>query len=46
VKKIDNSLKFVLGLGAVDMMVVGFKNPDELDNYIGRVENALKAVNG
>lgn len=45
-EKIDNSLKFVLGLGAVDMMVVGFKNPDELDNYIGRVENTLKAING
>ena len=43
--KIDNSLKFVLGLGCVDMMIVGFKNPNEIDNYLGRVENALKAIN-
>jgi aryl-alcohol dehydrogenase-like predicted oxidoreductase len=42
--KMDNSLKFVLGLGCIDMMVVGFKNPDEIDNYLGRVENALKAI--
>lgn len=44
-EKIDNSLRFVLGLGCVDMMVVGFKQPDEIDNYLGRVENALKANN-
>lgn len=43
-EKIDNSLKFVLGLGCVDMMIVGFKNPNEIDNYIGRVESALKAI--
>ncbi len=43
--KMDNSLKFVLGLGCIDMMVVGFKTPDEIDNYLGRVENALKAIN-
>ena len=41
--KIDNSLRFVLGLGSVNMMVVGFKNADQIDNYLGRVEKAIKA---
>lgn len=45
-ERIDNSLRFVLGLGTVDMMVVGFKDSGELDNYLSRVENALKANQG
>jgi len=40
-KKIDDSLRFVLGLGSVDMMVVGFEETEQIDNYIGRVEKAL-----
>jgi aryl-alcohol dehydrogenase-like predicted oxidoreductase len=40
-KKIDDSLRFVLGLGSVDMMVIGFEEPEQIDNYIGRVEKAL-----
>ena len=42
-EKMDNSLRFVLGLGSVDMMVIGFQNPDQIDNYLGRVEKALLA---
>jgi len=45
-KKIDNSLRFVLGLGSVDMMIVGFETTDQIDNYITRVESALKEMNG
>ena len=41
--KIDESLKYVLGLGTVDMIIVGFELPEQIDNYIGRVENALKS---
>jgi len=41
-EKIDNTLKFVLGLGTVDMMIVGFENIKQIDNYLGRVEKALK----
>lgn len=41
-EKIDESLKYVLGLGTVDMIIVGFELPEQIDNYIGRVENALK----
>jgi aryl-alcohol dehydrogenase-like predicted oxidoreductase len=40
--KIDESLKYVLGLGTVDMIIVGFELPEQIDNYIGRVKNALK----
>jgi aryl-alcohol dehydrogenase-like predicted oxidoreductase len=42
-EKIDASLKYVLGLGTVDMIIVGFELPEQIDNYIVRVENALKS---
>ncbi|TAL75573.1 MAG: aldo/keto reductase, partial [Bacteroidetes bacterium] len=40
--KINASLKYVLGLGTVDSIIVGFELPEQIDNYIGRVKNALK----
>jgi hypothetical protein len=40
-EKIDASLKYVLGLGTVDMIIVGFELPGQIDNYILRVKNAL-----
>jgi aryl-alcohol dehydrogenase-like predicted oxidoreductase len=43
--KIDNSLRFVLGLGSVDMMIVGFETTDQIDNYLSRVEKALSEMN-
>jgi aryl-alcohol dehydrogenase-like predicted oxidoreductase len=43
-EKIDHALKFVLGLGSVDMMIVGFETEDQVDNYIERTESALKAI--
>jgi aryl-alcohol dehydrogenase-like predicted oxidoreductase len=36
--KIDASLKYVLELGTVDMIIVGFELPEQIDNYIGRIE--------
>jgi predicted aldo/keto reductase-like oxidoreductase len=42
-EKIDASLKYVLGLGSVDMIIIGFELPGQIDNYIGRVGNALQA---
>jgi hypothetical protein len=36
-EKIDASLKYVLGLGTVDMIIVGFEVPEQIDNYIERV---------
>lgn len=36
--KIDESLKFVLGLGTVDMIIIGFESPEQIDNYIERIK--------
>lgn len=44
-EKIDQSLKFVLGLGSVDMMIVGFETETQIDNYLDRMEQALKELN-
>jgi aryl-alcohol dehydrogenase-like predicted oxidoreductase len=44
-KKIDDSLRFVLGLGCVDMMIVGFEEMEQIDNYIGRIEKSLVEIN-
>ncbi len=41
-KKIDDSLRFVLGLGCVDMMIIGFEEKQQIDNYLSRVEKTLK----
>jgi aryl-alcohol dehydrogenase-like predicted oxidoreductase len=41
-EKIDQSLKFVLGLGTVDMIIIGFEHPEQIDNYLGRIETTLK----
>jgi hypothetical protein len=38
-EKINESLKYVLGLGTVDMIIIGFEEPEQIDNYIGRIEN-------
>lgn len=37
-EKIDSSLKYVLGLGTVDMIIVGFEQPEQIDNYAGRIK--------
>jgi aryl-alcohol dehydrogenase-like predicted oxidoreductase len=42
-EKIDQSLRFVLGLGTVDMIIIGFEQPEQIDNYTARVDAALKA---
>jgi predicted aldo/keto reductase-like oxidoreductase len=42
-EKIDASLKYVLGLGTVDMIIVGFELPEQIDNYIGRIKNIIKS---
>jgi aryl-alcohol dehydrogenase-like predicted oxidoreductase len=44
-KKIDDSLRFVLGLGSVDMVIVGFESIQQIDNYLDRMENALIEIN-
>ncbi len=42
-EKIEESLKYVLSLNAVDMLIVGFEKTEEIDDYAGRVRNALAA---
>jgi len=37
-EKIDASLKYVLGLGTVNMIIVGFELPEQIDNYVGRIK--------
>lgn len=37
-EKIQESLKFVLGLGTVDMIIIGFEKPEQIDNYIERIK--------
>jgi predicted aldo/keto reductase-like oxidoreductase len=44
-EKINNTLRFVLGLGSVDMMIIGFEETDQIDNYLARVENTLEKLN-
>lgn len=40
--KIDESLRFVLGLGCVDALIVGFEKPAEILDYKGRLVRALE----
>jgi aryl-alcohol dehydrogenase-like predicted oxidoreductase len=37
-EKIEASLKFVLGLGTVNMIIIGFELPEQIDNYIERIK--------
>ncbi|MCX6333936.1 MAG: aldo/keto reductase [Bacteroidia bacterium] len=41
--KVDQSIRYVLGLGTVDMVIVGFEKPEQIDNYVMRIQNALKS---
>ena len=42
-EKIEASLKYVLGLGTVDMIIAGFEMPEQIDNYVARLKNNLLA---
>jgi hypothetical protein len=44
--KIDHSLQFVLGLESIDMIIVGFESPEQINNYLDRMHHALKQRNG
>jgi aryl-alcohol dehydrogenase-like predicted oxidoreductase len=37
--KINQSLKYVLDMGTVDMIIVGFEKPEQIDDYIGRIRS-------
>lgn len=42
-EKINKSLKYVLDLGSVDMIIIGFERPEQIDDYISRMRNTAKA---
>ena len=44
--RIDKSIQYVLGLGTVDTMIVGFESKDQIDDYAARVKRALEAQAG
>ncbi len=39
--RLDESLRFVLGLGCVDTMTIGFEKPEEIDDFIARMDRVL-----
>lgn len=39
----DESIKFVMGLGSVDTMIVGFEKTEEIDDFSARVKKVLEA---
>jgi predicted aldo/keto reductase-like oxidoreductase len=43
-EKIQNTLRFVLGLGSVNMMIIGFEEKDQIDNYLSMAENVLSQM--
>jgi len=36
-EKIDEALKYILSLGTVDMIIIGFENTGQIDDYIARI---------
>jgi len=44
-EKIEQSLSYVLKSRAVDMVIVGFEEQWQIDDYATRMENALKNIN-
>ena len=42
-EKRDESVRYVLGLGSVDAMVVGFEKIDEVDDFAARVRKVAVA---
>ena len=43
-EKIDASLKYVLKLESVDMIIIGFEKPEQIDNYLERMKKALGEI--
>jgi aryl-alcohol dehydrogenase-like predicted oxidoreductase len=36
-EKIDESLKYVLNLGTVDLLIIGFEKAEQIDDYVNRI---------
>jgi aryl-alcohol dehydrogenase-like predicted oxidoreductase len=37
--KIDQTIRYVLGLGSVDVMIIGFEFPEQIDNFALRIRS-------
>jgi predicted aldo/keto reductase-like oxidoreductase len=42
--RIEESMRFVLGLGCIDAMTIGFLSPDEVDSAIAHMDNAAASL--
>ena len=40
-EKINSSVKFTLGLGTVDLIIIGFEKPEQIDDYMSRMKNTI-----
>jgi aryl-alcohol dehydrogenase-like predicted oxidoreductase len=36
-EKVDESLKYVLNLGTVDLLIIGFEKAEQIDDYVNRI---------
>ena len=41
--KIDSSLRYVMGLKTVDMIIIGFELPEQIDNYMERIASVTES---
>jgi aryl-alcohol dehydrogenase-like predicted oxidoreductase len=40
-EKIEEALKYLIGLSTVDIVIAGFENPDQIDRYIAAAQKGL-----
>ena len=43
-EKIDKTIRFVLGLGSVDVIIIGFEFPQQIDNFASRMRNTVSSA--
>ena len=43
-EKRNHSVQYVLGLGTVDILNVGFERTEEIDDFAGRVRNVQRVA--
>jgi hypothetical protein len=43
-EKINESAEFVLGLGCIDLLNIGFEKTDEIDDFAARVRQVPKTA--